>query len=221
MMNKLAEHDKRVVWWEKSVEYTFIAEMVSKEMLMWVIPLAGNAESALSDAVLSWDDKLFLIEFKRDVESLKSERKKYTVATNVEAQKIAYENAKTTLAQYNGKNGHGLIFGEFDEEKLKLLAVPYWNNEKPLQADEWISNNGATPKDFDNYIKELCILRFAISGENGGATGSRSFVVGVGKNGKNFTLELDEYINLRPALRNELIEAIEMNSEPETPRFNF
>ncbi|MEO8410391.1 MAG: hypothetical protein ABI478_07450 [Propionivibrio sp.] len=200
-MKTKAGDSKNIVWWEKSVEYTFIAEMVSRKMFVWAAPLGGNAESALADAVMNWDDDLLLIEFKRDVDSLKSEYKKYTLETDDKETNSAYEIAKVVMCKHKGVGGHGLIYGDQKDGKLLLRAIPYWDTNDAIDALKWCDESGVSANAFDEYLVALSAFRFATSDTSGGSSGSRSFVVGVGKEGKQFTLELEVYENLRPKLK--------------------
>lgn len=206
--------EKKIVWWEKSVEYTFIAEMVRCQMFTWAAPLSGNAESALADALLQWDGKLLLIEFKRDGNTLKSEYEKYTIETDAEVRWLAYQTAKGVMSQMNGATGHGLVYGELEEGKLLLRAIPYWEELDPIDALQWCAKSGfSIVTDFDDYLFHLSSFRFATSDTSDGSRGSRSFVVGVGKSGKKFTVELEDYINLRPKLKKELEEKAILGSK--------
>ncbi len=60
-------------WWEKTVEYFFILNCRANHMR--IAPLDGKEERA-GDVLFSSDNNWVLIEFKRDMECLKSEEKK-------------------------------------------------------------------------------------------------------------------------------------------------
>lgn len=192
---------KNLVWWEKSVEYTFVAEMVKLDRFTWVVPMGGNQESALADALVQCDGKLLLIEFKRDVNSLDSEHEKYAVEKNAEIRYFAYETAKAKMCLHKAVSGHGLIFGKLNAAKLELRAKPYWDTVDSVEALSWCEGNGVSVADFDDYLTELSGFRFAKSDTSDGSTGSRSFVVAVGKSGQGFAVELEDYVNLRPGLK--------------------
>lgn len=61
-------------WWEKTVEYYFIRKFIPDEMIL--SPLDGEQEKA-GDAFLSNNERWIILEFKKDFESLVSEKKKY------------------------------------------------------------------------------------------------------------------------------------------------
>ena len=205
-MAESVQDSRRYIWWEKSIEYKFIAEMVRCDMLLLAVPLDGNAETALGDLILQSSEGLRLIEFKCDVNSFASEYKKYSLDKDFESQKAAYEKAECKLSSLPGSKGHGLIYGDVQEGGLMLLTTPYWGaicKQKPI---DWINESFVCQNDFEDYIIKLSVERFAASksDDEQGSSGSRSFVVGVGNGGSRFTLELDEYINLRPQLKAEL-----------------
>jgi hypothetical protein len=204
MQPKKSGSSNKFVWWEKSVEYAFIAEMVRLDMFRWVAPIAGNQETALADAIANWNGKLLLIEFKRDIDSLKSEYEKYTVEKGTDAIIAAYLTAQGIMSKYDGITGHGLIYGEEKQNALLLRATPYWNNENPVAAFEWCDKSGVSLTDFEEYLVVLSGLRGAASNTSNGSSGSRSFVIGIGKNKQHFSLELEDYVNLRPALKLEM-----------------
>jgi len=202
----VSNKDVNFTWWEKSVEYTFIAEMVKHKMFVWAAPLGGNAESALGDLLLNYNGRMRLIEFKRDADSLKSEYKKYSLEEEAEKQEEAYRSAERDLDKCSGKAAHGLVYGEAAEGELKLSATSYWGEVDPRGVIDWIHESGAEQAEFEEYIQRLSILRFSKSevSEGTGSSGSRSFVVGSGRDGSRFTLELVDYVNLRPALKRRL-----------------
>ena len=219
MENKVSV-GKSIIWWEKSVEYLFIAQMVKEEMFQMVVPLSGNAESALGDAILKWTGgKLLLIEFKADnsSKSMTSEHKKYAASDekeNAVTCKMRFKIAKELIKDDKGVDAHGFIFGKEDHGKLLLCAAPYWgaSKSKKQEADDtkkrgnvvldWCEKNGVSVEVFDKYLSSLASLRYAISksgdGSGDGSGGSRSFVVGIGKKKEEkFAIELDDYVNLR------------------------
>ena len=163
--------------------------------------MGGNQESALADALVQWDGKLQLIEFKRDINSLNSEHEKYSLAKDSEVRYFGYEAAKVMMCEHKAVSGHGLIFGELNAAKLQLRAIPYWETVDSVEALSWCEKNGAGVADFDDYLTQLSGLRFAKSDTSDGSKGSRSFVVAVDKSGKGFAVELEDYVNLRPELR--------------------
>lgn len=195
-----------IYWWEKSVEYTFIAKMVEQEMFVFASPFAGHTEAAIGDAVIKWEGDLLLIEFKVDgsIPSLSSEHEKYTDKKDVISRRNAFNEAMTALSTEPSAKNHLLIFGQQDLDQLQVYAVPYWtaSADDPVKAIEWCRNKSNDPKniiisadEFDDYLHKLSAKRRTKS-ENG-SSGSREFcrssVVGIGKNGKSFVLDLADY----------------------------
>ena len=217
MMAKKDSVGTEIVWWEKSVEYTFIAEMVARDMFTWAAPLSGKPETALGDAIMEWDGNLLLIEFKRDAKCLSSEFEKYSYAKDFASASQAYRKAQAVLVQHSGVGAHGLVYGELIGGKLGLRALPYWETDStPLDIDTWCGASRVSLADFDDYLGVLSDLRAEASDAGSTSSGSSSFVVGVGKNGKSFALDLTEYKALRPALSPKPQE--ELRS---TPSFGF
>ncbi|EPY4135966.1 hypothetical protein ACXDLE_004775 [Klebsiella variicola] len=64
------------IWFEKTVEYKFV--FLAK--VLWGIdllsPLAGNPD-VIGDAIVSSNNRYFIIEFKRNYESITSEYERY------------------------------------------------------------------------------------------------------------------------------------------------
>ncbi len=195
---------EHLVWWEKSVEYTFIAQMVKKKAFEHIVPLSGAAEAALSDALLKWGDKRLLIEFKRDVNAFESEHRKYVEdKKNSTAQEMRnfYEAAKKELNSLPGASAHGLIYGVEATGRLGLKATAYWTPSEGVDVDVWCETCGVDGAVLDDYLDRLSGLRFAEVKDGGEAGGSRSFVVAVSDNGGHFCCELSEYNNLRLKLK--------------------
>lgn len=190
------------------MEYAFIAQMVARDAFVWAAPLGGNTETALSDAIVNWDGKVMLIEFKRDENCLTSEYEKYVVDkknSSPEEMAQAFFNAKAILQHEAGASAHGLIYGSLKKMQLTLHAIPYWDSDiTPVSAMDWSYKYGVDAATLDSYCITLSGLRFSDEKSRGGSSSSGSYVLGVGKKGKCFAVELDEYINLRPELKKAL-----------------
>lgn len=201
--------EMRLVWWEKSVEWQFIALAVKDRPLALMAALDGDPEQALGDAIFGEGSKYVLIEFKKDHDALSSEKKKYADKNaSTDAIKAAYEAAKAALENQKAAGAHVLIYGESAEYPpgskqsqcpelsrfLKLVAAPYWD-PKPLKEDvlTWCTTEGVKHDDFDPYLAELAARRVSE-----GTSGSRSLVVAVSGSGKGtFTLDVHHYKYLR------------------------
>lgn len=93
---------ERSVWWEKTVEYYFVKKCLDNDEL--IAPLDGKHEQA-GDAILAAKLKWVLIEFKKDVDCLESEEKKFR----------DYQLAFKELSSHD--KHHCLIYGVFGTTK--------------------------------------------------------------------------------------------------------
>lgn len=196
-----------IVWWEKSVEYAFIATAVNSQNFGWAAPLDGDTESALGDAVSQWDGKLLLIEFKKSIEEINSERAKYFLNEKEESILCInnYDFSSEILPTMEGAKAHALVYGyKTDADKLGLSATLYWEPNNKYDPIEWCQANGVNITIFDEYLTALSGFRFSDSNTGSGSSGSRASVVGIANSGKSFTIELEDYKNLRPKLKLDL-----------------
>lgn len=132
-----------------------------------------------------------LIEFKRDVDSIKDEDKKYGDG------KTSYIDACNGLTKLNGRVSHHLIFGSIDK-----------NNQLQLHCRKCLATDGndvlsastdlATVKfaEFNDYITELGELR----GWQGSSSAGGGLVLADVGDGQVTILALDEFIQLVPSL---------------------
>lgn len=169
-------------WWEKTVEYAFILETATRGH-MFASPFDGNEESA-GDAVFSFAKKWVLIEFKRDSQSLSSEKKKF----------VNYETAKAALRARDAH--HHLVYGKevsaSGKSRLELTAQTFFSGQIRA-AQEDIFTNGTNLRDFSGYLVDL--LRQKSSSESG--KGARNFmlVAGIDSNNKIVGgLSIEEFI---------------------------
>lgn len=66
-----------LVWWEKTIEYAFLARVVKQISGTFVGPLDGNAEQA-ADTIFKTGNRWVIIEFKRGEGDLASEKSKFS-----------------------------------------------------------------------------------------------------------------------------------------------
>lgn len=100
-------------WWEKTVEYLFIRDHVCEDHML--SPLDGTHERA-GDALFAADNKWILLEFKRDLGSIRDEERKF----------LDFDEARCTLY---GRDGHHLIvFGYNGDGKLALGGRTYFSD---------------------------------------------------------------------------------------------
>lgn len=154
-------------WWEKSVEYLFIARAITESWMSIVSPLAGLQEKALGDAILKNNEsKFFLIEFKRTSKSWTDEYKKYGEKDNMKECEENYGKARNALSVQSAADAHLLIYaalpadfsGRLSNVDLVLVRTPYWKPEDQSLL-EGFSTGGATPSELRPYMKDLATWR--------------------------------------------------------------
>lgn len=62
--------------WEKTVEYSFLAQAVTEGLFDWAAPLSWVAERNVGDTLFRRDGRLILIEFKKGFRDISAEREK-------------------------------------------------------------------------------------------------------------------------------------------------
>ena len=128
-----------IKWWEKTVEYFYIMNLIKKDFL-FISPLDGNEEKA-GDTILSNDNQWILIEFKRDSTSISNEQKKFE----------AFNDAKLVLQEKDGH--HFIVYGIIINGQFTIKAQTYFS-EKGIECD-CLHNQGIDYNSFENYIKQL------------------------------------------------------------------
>ena len=139
-------------WWEKTVEYFFVKKYVTDTAIS---PLDGPEEKA-GDAIFSKKNKLILIEFKKDLNSVRSERKKFH----------NFELARKELKDYDSH--HFLIYGLLDNNHFIIKAQTYFS-EQEIDVEDALYQ-GKTVNEFNKYLEKFLKLKGA-SVKNGGESG--------------------------------------------------
>ncbi|ART62851.1 hypothetical protein [Kushneria marisflavi] len=176
-------------WWEKTVEYYFIRKFISDEMIL--SPLDGEHERA-GDALLSNHEKWIVIEFKKDSNSLASERRKYK----------NYSEAKKELS--SSDDHHFLIYGQVDDGNFSLVGKTYFSNKNVSDVGE-ILYAGKGKESFIFYLERLVKHKSKVEESSGGSIGSYSFVAAVSNENKItrcmnlYEFGLDHGLNLEPS----------------------
>jgi len=177
-------------WWEKTVEYAFVRHIMSDHAN--ASPLDGKPEKWLGDLIESKQGNFRLIEFKREVDSIKSENKKYA-----NKEKCYLDSCQDITNRE--KAAHWLVFGEAyaSADTRKQLKLKYRHYHKTEDADLTSSNDLSYMKyeSFMPYIKELMELR----GEDGTAQGGGLVMASVKENQVS-VLDLSEVIQMVPEL---------------------
>jgi hypothetical protein len=171
-------------WWEKTVEYYFVRKFVDESML--VAPLDGAEETEGGDALLSNGLKWILIEFKKDINTIKSEYEKFS----------NYEAAKSALFVEDGH--HFLVFGLLAEKgNFGLGARTYFSNSSPSNINDLLSA-GVDLERFQLYLNKFAAFKKNSTGSSGGFSLNSSMVAGVveteGKSTIVTCMSLMEYV---------------------------
>lgn len=155
-------------WWEKTVEYYFIRKFISDKMIL--SPLDGAEEKA-GDALLGTNERWIIIEFKKDIDSLESEKKKYK----------DYDAAKNELSSLDSH--HFLIYGQNQEGTFSLAGKTYFSSEQVSNVSE-IFQAAKEKNEFISYLEKLIKHKTKVEESSGGSIGSYSFVAGIGEDNK-------------------------------------
>lgn len=165
----------RLIWWEKTVEYKFVMQAAQECQLDLAMPLSGVQER-FSDGVFGKNSNVVLIEFKRSVNELDSEKDKF----------ICYCEAHKKLVGSDGH--HFLVYGYIpappSKYSLALAACTYFGGVEQ-KAPEQLLAAGIPRDDFNTYLSELAALKKA-DGRSSGTVGPESLasVIGISTNGK-------------------------------------
>lgn len=164
------------IWWEKTVEYRFVAEVAAKGLCDFAAPLAGRHERKAGDAIFGEDCRLVLVEFKRDFSQIPTEE---TLFEN-------YGKAKVALNEYMH---HFIVFAELVEgehPQLELWARRYFVPEQYLDGLD-ILQHGVSEDIFYAYLDALASHKKA-DGRGQGAghvtAEAMSAVIAVSANGQ-------------------------------------
>ena len=198
-------------WWEKTVEYSFVRKILADNAV--ACPLAGQSEKWTGDLIEQINDRFRLIEFKRNVNSIKDEDKKYgdgqtdylTICKDISDCKNA---------------AHWLVFGEtIGEGKCATMKLKYrqYHSSPILQAQYNDLNQSSQLGDmvFSNFLKYIDELMKLRGNTEGGAGGLVMAWVG---NDQTTVMDLTEFIQLIPSLNNKFGPAEEPHSKPSAPK---
>lgn len=180
-------------WWEKTVEYAFIAKAYSDKKFQFAAPLAGRHENA-ADALIAFENKFVLVEFKRKVDDIDSEQKKFG---------DAYDQAKNNLK--NQDFHHFLVYGSIqgNESNLSLHARRYFLEGSEISAAD-LFEHGVSKDVFDQYLTLLLKYKKSDGRSSGTITPeSMTTVLGIAENGEVMSIALSEYIERYPDIASE------------------
>lgn len=147
----------QATWWEKTVEYTFVIALASRGLLDFAAPIAGRIERSTGDGVFGKDNKLILIEFKRD----KSE---------IESEKSIFNDYDKAAAELNKYDHHWIVYGGLSKEGgLSLGNQKYFDPHTRLPDLTKIITKGVSHSTFMKYLQKLQEFRIPDARGSGGA----------------------------------------------------
>ena len=173
-------------WWEKTVEYMFVIEAERQFGLLFAAPMAGVEENAFGDGVFSIDASLILVEFKRSINEIDSDKTKFT----------DYEAAERQLVKRDSH--HYLVYGSYDEAangELSLQACTYFSRQDVADADGVsILSKGVDVGVFNTYLKDLISWKDGDGRSSGEVSPEAvSCIVGITPKGAS-SISLSEYV---------------------------
>ncbi|WP_312407708.1 hypothetical protein [Pseudomonas rhodesiae] len=132
------------MWWEKTVECRFVADVVANGMCDFAASLSGRYERTAGNAIFGKGSGLVLVEFKRSLSDVPTEETLFE----------SYGDAKAALSQYEH---HFIVFGELAKDchtNLELLAQRYF-----VAGDYFdgitVLQHGVSKLVFDEYLHAL------------------------------------------------------------------
>lgn len=159
-------------WWEKTVEYAFVAVLYNEGLIDFAAPLAGRHERSAADGIFGKDNMLVLIEFKRDVGEIPSELSMFT----------DYEGAQEALSHYSH---HWIVYGlRGNEGKFAISARKYFNDTLKEYVLK-IPSKGIGHLEFMEYLGILNEFKYPDGRGDGGHVSPESMatVLGISPNG--------------------------------------
>lgn len=190
--------DLNPFWWEKTVEYAWVIALACNRRLNFFAPLSGRHERTLGDGIFGENDKLVLVEFKRDRSQISTEESMF----------YNYDSARMALAEYSH---HWFVYGQQTEGgKLGLCGEHYFRHGETYSAVDLI-DNGVPPGVFRYYLELLQAHKEPDARGGGGghvSSESMSTVLGISPEGELVgTMALFEY-------------APDLFPSPPSPQFN-
>lgn len=205
-----------LVWWEKTVEYSFVLQIHQTTGKLIATPLSGCLETALGDAIIDNGLSLMLVEFKRNEGQISKELRKFD----------CYEDAQRDLE--NCSDHHIIIYGKEDStgKNIKLWQINYFdslkNDNSRIFDPSTVFTAAIDSSEFHAYIEKLVDYRKKDRRSGSGGHVLEVFesknVCGITKNGECIvTVPLIDYcLGVMPDALMELgINAEEMRCEPE------
>ena len=205
-----------MIWWEKTVEYAFIAW---SKLQFNAAPLNGNQEQAGDTLFLDKNNQFFLIEFKRqkDTQCIQQELDKF-INSNEAKQRI--RNNQNNICHfvvygdiYHINNKFGLFFNfyaDFIENKQQCASANSFQYDFSLFEEYALE-----PDNFFEYIKFFCSLK---EGKDLYGGSSSPFANTLVATTDGTVLSLDELISTSPRLQ-QALDVPEPNAQPSGPTY--
>ncbi len=147
-------------WWEKTVEYKFIL-LCAKEKVLKLAPLDGNEEIA-GDTLISNNNKWIIIEFKKDKDSIPTEKSKF----------IDFDKAEEALV--NEDQHHFIVYGSINVKNntgLNLYCQTYFSKNQQKSIKD-ILGKGKNKSEFKIYLEKLISYKKSNKGTNSSGNGN-------------------------------------------------
>ncbi|MBJ2285956.1 hypothetical protein JFT66_17515 [Pseudomonas sp. MF6755] len=144
------------MWWEKTVEYTFVQRFMPNfadgraEEDRYLAPLDGDHEKA-GDAIMAIDTKMVLIEFKRSLGEVNSELRKFP----------NFESTRRALKKTD--RHHLLVYGMASKGSQLELAARTYFSESEVEIKK-ITTEGKTYDDFLIYLNKFLKFKYPKGG---------------------------------------------------------
>lgn len=210
-----------MIWWEKTVEYAFIAW---SKLQFNAAPLDGSQEQAGDTLFSDENNRFFLIEFKRkkDTRCIQQELDKF-IDSNEAKQRI--RNNQNNICHFvvygdghiidknNNNLGFGLRFNfyiNFIENKKECASANSFQNDFSL-----FKNYALNPTDFFEYIRFFCSLK---EGKDLYESSGSPFANILVATTDGTFLSLDELISTSPRLQ-QALDVSKPNAQPSEPTY--
>ncbi|PWK98577.1 hypothetical protein C7431_103347 [Pantoea allii] len=152
-----------VVWYEKTVEYKFVFLAKGFWGVDLLSPLAGNPE-VTGDAIVSASNRYYIIEFKRDYESIVSEYKKY------KNEAIGFKKSLKRMTKNQDWQSHYIIYGHYNP-KTKIFGIEidryFGVFNLDLRAEEDFFLGGMSLPQLNKYVTQLTACKNGFYDDDG------------------------------------------------------
>ncbi|QXG53210.1 hypothetical protein KTJ90_11160 [Pantoea jilinensis] len=158
-MSKESTTKETIVWWEKTVEYKFVADCLEKKIIESIAPLSGFQEQAgdiitvIRDAYKNF--KFYIIEFKKDLGDDGFNRE---VKKKFKGEIDGYNAAKSCFTDEKNNpivTGHYFIGAKYENDFFQLVVRDYFAHDRSQSTtlEEALSSKaGMTDDQFALYV---------------------------------------------------------------------